>query len=486
MRNVVTHWLGSKVQRREVLGLAFPNILSGLTVPMVGAVDTALLGHSDHGARDVHLAALAVGTALFNVVYWTFGFLRMGTTGLTAQAFGAEDHRAEAQVLLRALMIGLGVGVVLQVFSVPFTMAGLWIMQGEADVEWLAGDYFQIRLWAAPAALMSFALQGWLLGMQNARAVLLLSLVVNLCNVGLDLWFVRGMGMDVAGVAWGTVWAQYIGLAVGGVVLWVSHRRVVGGCFRVMLTAGGLRSLFEGEAFRRFGSLSVDIVLRTMVLVVTFAAFTSECARLGTVIAGANQVLLQYVGIMVFAVDGVAFAAEALVGKHKGMDDRQRADGKRAVTTKDGSPQGNPGGGLQGMVRVLLGWSMLAGAIFALGFAVAGRVLLRVITDEPDVLAVADSTVIWMVPFSLFGAWAFLWDGVYLGATRVRALRNVVLGSSALVMAPVLLFSHFFGGRAFLGMHVDVMVANHLLWLGLVLFMVLRGAVLHRGWVRGA
>lgn len=418
---------------REILRLAGPNILSNISIPLLGMVDTALMGRME---SEVYIGAIALGSILFNFIYWGFGFLRMGTTGMTAQAYGSGEEREGVAILGRGLLVAAAGSLLLIALQSLFAWAGFGLLQGEAEVESLARSYFLIRIYAAPATLALYVLHGWFLGMQNARYPMFLAVFVNLLNIGFNLLFVFRFGMKADGVALGTVCAQWLGLALGIVLL---LRR-----YRSCLCLFDLRRVVDWRALRRFFAVNGDIFIRTMLLVFSFAFFTSASAAVDSLTLAANQILLQYQMLMSYGVDGFAYAAESMVGRFVGA--RDPVSLRRAV-------------------RLLMGWSCGLGAGFGLAYLAAGKLLLGIFTDQPEVLAVAAPFVPWIAAISLAGAVAFLWDGVFIGATATAALRNTMLISTLVVFLPA--YYLFFP-----------VLGNHGLWLAMLLFMSARGALL--------
>jgi len=418
---------------RSILHLALPNILSNLSVPLLGIVDTALMGRQ---ASPAYLGAVALGSVIFNFLYWGMGFLRMGTTGLTAQAFGQRDALGQVRLLGQALLVGLTAGLLFIALQIPIGALSFWLLPGEPEVIGLAQEYFYIRIWAAPATVGLYALVGWSLGMQEARLPMWLTIISNATNVALNLYFVNGRGMASDGVALATVIAQYLGLGIG--LLWIGLRH------RALLHRLPEARLLDPQGLRRFLTVNGDIFIRTLCLIFAFSFFTAQSSDLDPLLLAANQVLLQYLHTMAFAVDGFAFAAESLVGRFVGAGDPER---------------------LRQSIRELFVWGLGLGTFFALGYALAGEPLLRVFTDQEGVIATARPYLPWMVALPLVGAYAYLWDGVYFGATAARPMRNAMLLTTFGVFLPLASMAPHWG--------------NHALWLAMTAFMLARGLSLH-------
>lgn len=418
---------------KEILRLAIPNILTNLTVPLLGAVDTALMGHLEAPG---YLAALGVGVAVFNFVYWGFGFLRMSTTGFMAQAYGQEDTKSMSGILFRGLLLAAVLGIILILAQDAIWAFGLWIVQPESHVAQLASDYFHIRIWAAPANLMLMVLLGWLLGAQNAVYPLLVSILGNVVNIALSVYLVQFAGYTIEGVAIGTLVAQYAGLLLAVFLL---ARK-----YRIVLQWPGWRRIIDKERLRGFVVVNRDIFLRTLCLMFVFTFMTAQSARYGTEILALNTVLLQLISIVSYGIDGFAFASESLTGKYFG----QRAE--------------QP---LRRMIRYLFGWGFGLAILFSLVFWIGGDTIMRLFTQHPPILSLAQEYGFWVVLAPLVNNFAYLWDGIYIGATASVPMRNSMFIATALVFVPVFLLAN---------MGYD----NHALWLAFTLFMVARGGVL--------
>ena len=423
----------SSSMNREILRLAVPNILSNLSIPMLGMVDTALMGRME---SEVYIGAVALGSVIFNFIYWGFGFLRMGTTGLTAQAYGRKENKEISYILGRALLVVVAAGGALLLFQGVIAWAGFGLIQGGAEVKDLARRYFLIRIYAAPATLGLYAFHGWFLGLQNARYPMFLTILVNAANIIFNVIFVFQLGLKSDGVALGTVCAQYLGLAAA-VILCVRR-------YKGYLVQINIRSIRNIQALRRFLSVNLDIFIRTMGLIFAFAFFVSQSAAADSLTLAANQILLQYLNLMSYGVDGFAFAAESLVGRVVG-------EGKRETLSR--------------LVRLLFVWGCGLGAVVSMGYLFFGRGFLLIFTDQVAIIKAASPYVWWMILLPLAGSVAYMWDGVYLGATATRTLRNMMILSLLGGYLPV-----YYLTRRFLG--------NHGLWLALLSFMVARAATL--------
>jgi MATE family multidrug resistance protein len=417
--------------RSRVARLAAPIIVSNVTVPLLGAVDTAVVGHLPDPA---FLGGVAVGSMVFDFLYWGFGFLRMGTTGFVAQARGAGDGDEIRAVLGRALLSAGGIGIALIALQGLIGTLALGLIGASAEVEASAAAYVAVRIWSAPATLANYALLGWLFGMQRPRTVLVLQVVTNSLNIVLDLWFVVGLGWGVPGVAGASVIADYAGAVLG---LTLILRTLPG-------RAGWERARLLDRA--RLGALlrvNRDIFIRTLCLIFAFAWFTVQGARLGDVTLAANAVLLNLQSIMAYGLDGFAFAAEALVGSAAGARDRPA---------------------FVAAARAAAEWSLGLALLVATAFALFGSAIVAVFTDLPAVRATAAAYLPWMVVSPLVSVWSYVLDGIYVGATRTAEMRNgMAIALAGYLVAAQLLVAAW---------------GNHGLWLAFLILMVLRAVTL--------
>ena len=423
---------GSRHWHRRVWALAFPIILSNISVPLLGAVDTAVVGHLPNA---YYLGAVAVGAMVFNFIYWGFGFLRMATTGLTAQAQGAGKADEVHAAVGRALVIGVVAAVVLIAAQAPIAWAAFAVVDASAEVEELARSYFSIRILAAPAALANYVFLGLFIGLQNVRAALIMQLWMNGLNVVLDLVFVIGFGWGVDGVAFATAISEYaaLGLAV------VLARRMlagVGGRFRVA-------DVLSGAKLRAAMILNLDIFIRTMGVVFAFAYFTARSAEMGDVMLAANAVLLNFQMFMAHGLDGFAHAAQALGGRAVGAGDRAA---------------------FRAWVRVSTLWAVVAAVVFTAVYWVFGTAIIALMTDLAPVKEAAAAFLPWVIAAPLISVWAFQLDGIFLGATRGRTMRNTMIVSVAVYVAACAAFIPAWGNTG--------------LWLALTLFLGVRGITL--------
>ncbi|WP_137702399.1 MATE family efflux transporter [Marimonas lutisalis] len=419
------------ITHKRVLKIAIPIMLANVTVPVLGAVDTGVVGQIPSPEP---IAAVGVGAIILSAVYWIFGFLRMGTTGLTSQAAGAKNRAEVAALLTRSLMIGLAGGVVLIVLQ-PLVFAGAFrISPASAEVEALARDYMQIRIWSAPAAIAIYGITGWLIGQERSRGMLWLLLWMNGINVILDFWFVLGLGWGVSGVAWATFCAEWSALGFG---LWLCR-----GAFAVPDWRNWER-VFDRVKLKRMAVVNTDILIRSLLLQAIFVSFLLLGGQFGDVALAANQVLLQFLHITGYAMDGFAFAAEALVGQ---------AFGAGAVMQ------------LRRSALMASFWGAVVAVILAGVFWIAGPQIIDIMAKDPEVRAAARTYLPWMIAAPPMILGLVMFDGIFIGATRSADMRNMMLVAALVYAAAVWLLIGPLG--------------NHGLWLALHISFIARGATL--------
>lgn len=427
---------------RRVLTLAFPIVLANLTQPILGAVDTAVAGHLDSAS---YLGGVALGGLFFNFVFWGFGFLRMGTTGLVAQAHGAGDQAELRNNIVRALLLAAAIGAAVLALQMPLIDYALRALGGSEAVQRHARIYCHARIWAAPLALGNYVVLGWLLGTQRVRLALLSQVFINSVNVGAVLLYVYGFGWGVAGIGAATATADALGFVLGAALLW--HGRPRG------LPALNRAALLDGAALRRLIVLNRDIFVRTLCLLGSFGWFAHLGARQGDATLAANALLLNFQTFMAYGLDGFAHAAEALVGAAIGARDRHA---------------------FAQAIKVTALWSALGALGFSLVYWGAGSWIVERLTDQPAVRATAEMYLPWAALSPVISVWGFLLDGVFIGATRTRELMLSMVVSFGLFVAASWALLTLYG--------------NHGLWAAMLLFMALRGVTLARylpGVVRG-
>ncbi len=415
---------------RRVWRLAGPIILSNISVPLVGAVDTAVMGHLDSPG---YLGAIALGALVFSFLYWGFGFLRMGTTGFVARDYGRDNLRGIHDTALRALVLSLLLGLAIIVLQRPLNTLAFHLLEAPAKIESMASQYMLIRIWSAPATLMIYALTGILIGMHDTRGALVLQLVLNGSNVVLDLLFVPVLGFGIAGVAVASLMAEIAAAAVGLALLWR------------LLTAYRLepRRIFEPAGLLALMRANADIFVRTLCLVFSFSWFTAQGARLGESVLAANAVLMNFQNIASHGLDGFAHAVEALGGSAYGARSRQRFR--------------------QAVLRTSQ-WAVAASALLGIVYLVFGEALVGLFSDLPGVTADALTYLPWLALLPIVSVWSYQLDGIFIGTSRTAEMRNAMLVSTLLYLAVL--------------EYTVPALGNHGLWLALVVFMVLRAVTL--------
>lgn len=429
--------LTAPLTHRRVLSLVVPIVLMGLTTPLLGFVDTAVIGQLGDATL---IGAVAVGALIFTFIFWAFGFLRMGTTGLTAQALGARDAVEIRAALGRALLIAGIAGCGLLLLHIPVRSLAFALVQGSSGVESEAATYFGIRMWSAPFTLANYAVLGWLVGMQQTRLAMVLQIFLNGTNAGLDALFVLQFDWGVAGIATGTVIAEVATAFVGvGLTLFV---------LRNYAGTWDWRTIVRWEKVANTLSVNRDIMIRTLVLLLAFSFFTMEGARAGDLTLAANAILMQFVSLSAFFLDGFAFGAEALVGAAVGARHRTR---------------------FVEAVRLTTGWAFTLSVVLSLAFLLLGGFWIDFLTTSTDVREVARLYLPWAAALPVLSFACFQLDGIFIGATRAREMRDAAFVSTAAFFLFWWLFLPF---------------GNHGLWAALALFNVTRGLALGRYYPR--
>ena len=414
---------------RKILHIALPAIVSNITVPLLGLVDVSIVGHLGDTA---YIGAIAVGGMIFNVMYWLFGFLRMGTSGMTSQSYGRRDLPEVVRLLVRSLGVGWAVAFLMILLQVPLRDFALFIMEPTESVRHYAELYFNILIWGAPATLGLYSFTGWFIGMQNSRLPMAIAITQNVVNIVASLVLVFCLGLKVEGVALGTLVAQYAGLFIA-----------FGAWFSVY---GRLRKyfcridLFGWSQMKGFLSVNRDIFLRTLCLISVMLFFTSAGSWQGETILAVNTLLMQFYMIFSYIMDGFAYAGEAISGKYYGAGNKV---------------------GLSAAVRHLFGWGAVMTVAFTLLYIIGGNAFLSLLTDDKIVIAAAGSYFYWAALIPLAGVAAFIWDGIYIGCTKTRGM----------------LISMFFSAITFFAVYYSLRqsMGNHGLWLAFIMYMAMRG-----------
>lgn len=416
---------------RQILHIALPAIVSNITVPLLGLVDVTIVGHLGSAS---YIGAIAVGGMLFNMIYWIFGFLRMGTGGLTAQAFGQHNEQEITRILLRSLGVSLLSALILLLFQYPIRYLAFMVMDTSPEVQELATRYFHICIWGAPATLGLYSFTGWFIGMQNSRFPMWIAITQNAVNIAASLFFVFALHMKVEGVALGTLIAQYAGLAMA-YLLCVSRYQP----FRKKMR---LVHLFEREAIKRFFFINRDIFFRTLCLVAVTVFFTSTGAGYGDITLAVNTLLMQLFTIFSYIMDGFAYAGEALCGKYTGSQDRT---------------------GLRLTIRHLFGWGGAMALLFTLVYLCGGKNFLHLLTNETAVIAASGSYLPWTAAIPFAGFAAFILDGICIGTTSTRIMLKSMMTASVLFFLTYFAFGNQWG--------------NHALWMAFIIYLTSRGVM---------
>lgn len=422
---------GGALTHRRILRIALPIVVSNITVPILGAVDTAVVGQLGQAAP---IGAVGLGAIILSSVYWIFGFLRMGTTGLTSQALGAGERGEVAALLTRSLLIGLAGGLTLIALQAPVFWASFRAAPASEGVEALTAGYLRLRIWSAPAAIAIYGITGWLIAQERTRAVLGMQLWMNGLNVALDLWFVLGLGWGVQGVALATFLAEWSGLALG---LWFCRGAFAQPEWR------DVAQVFDRARLRHMMAVNADILIRSLLLQAMFVGFLFIGSGFGDATLAANQVLMQFLTFSAYALDGFAFTAETLVGQALGAQARDRLRQAAVMSSA---------------------WGLLVVVALALVFGVFGGAMIDLMTTAPEVRERARDFLPYVVAAPVLGVAAFMLDGIFIGATATRDMRNMMAVSFVIYAAAAALLVPGFG--------------NHGLWLSLLIAFAARGVTL--------
>ena len=414
---------------KKILQLAIPSIVSNITVPVLGLIDVAIVGHLGSAA---YIGAIAVGGMLFNIIYWLFGFLRMGTSGMTSQAFGQRDLKEVTRVLLRAVGVGLFIALCLLLLQYPIRKIAFLLIDATPEVRELATVYFNICVWGAPAVLGLYGFAGWFIGMQNSRFPMFIAITQNVVNIVASLSFVYLLDMKIEGVALGTLIAQYAGLFMAS-LLWLRYYGRLKIAFR-------WREIIGKTAMKRFFQVNSDIFFRTLCLVAVTTFFTSTGARQGDVVLAVNTLLMQLFTLFSYIMDGFAYAGEAMTGRYIGARNNT---------------------GLQRMIRLLFRWGWGLSLSFTILYMIGGQDFLGLLTNDTTVINAAGSYCYWVLAIPLAGFAAFLWDGILIGATATRLMLYSMLVASGMFFLIYYIFYALMG--------------NHALWMAFLIYLSLRG-----------
>ena len=416
---------------REILSLAIPSIITNITTPLLALMDVAIVGHMGDAS---YIAAIAVGGTVFNMIYWLFAFLRMGTSGMSAQAHGAGDTHELDLVLARGMLVALTASVLIILLSPLISMAAFSIMDVSGDVEQMAGRYFSILVWGAPAVLSTYTLSGWALGRKNPKTPMWVSFIINIGNIIVSVVLVYLFGLKIEGVAIGTLSAQWLGA--------VSFMVIVVRKYHPQLPA--LREILQHNAIRRFFSVNADIFLRTCCLIAVTVWFTRVGSMQGVTVLAVNTLLLQFFILFSYFMDGFAFAGESLCGNCLGASDRTL---------------------LHRCIRALLRWGAGVAVIFTVIYYICGEWIMHLLSSDTSVIDASKEYFDWVLLIPIVGFLAFTWDGVYIGITRTREMLMSMFSSTVIYFV---LFAILYPR-----------IGNHGLWIAFLSYLLLRGIVLH-------
>lgn len=414
---------------KDILRLAIPNIISNITVPLLSMVDMAIVGHLQF---EVYIGAIAIAVIIFNLMYWSFSFLRMGTSGFSAQAYGAENSTESGTILLRSLLIGLIAGLLIIILQYPIFEIAFKLIKADPEIKIYAGHYFYIYIWAAPAVLGMYAFSGWFVGMQDARTPMYIAIAINIINISLSFLFVYGFRMNIEGVALASTIAQISGFSISFIVWFYKYSNI-----RKQLDFSRLKVF---EAYLPFFRVNADIFLRTLLLIAVTTFFTTISARMGALVLAANALLMQLFTLFSYIMDGFAYAAEALTGRFIGAKQQFKLDR---------------------LIKSIFGWGFAFVSIFTLIYALFTESILGILTDKTEVIAICRQYEIWVLVIPIAGFSAFLWDGIFIGATASRQMRNSML------VAAASFFVIYYSLQSLWG--------NNALWLAFIVYLSMRG-----------
>lgn len=414
---------------KEILKLAIPNILANLSVPLLSVVDVALMGHLE---GENFILAIGFGVMVFNFIYWAFGFLRMGITGMTAQEVGKGNTEEAFRLLFRGLLIALSGALLLFIFKDYLLQLSIYLIDSNEAVNKSMTTYFDIRIYAAPATLGLYAFIGWFLGKQNATIPMIITIAVNLLNAGISYYLVTFLDMKTDGVALGTVVAQYLGLLLA-IVFFLAY-------YKKQLTHAAFKGIMELKVIKNFISVNADILIRTLCLIFALSFFKVMSAKESELIGAANILLLEFISMAAYGIDGFAFAAESISGKYYGAKDKLNF--KKAV-------------------RYCFYWGLGFGSLYSITYWLFGRNILELLTDQTNVIDLAMEYLVWLLIFPVLSVVPFVWDGVYIGLTSSKAMRNTMLLSTTIFVGSYYWLVNVWG--------------NHGLWLAMIVFVLARG-----------
>ena len=417
---------------KEILKLAIPNIITNITIPLLGLVDIALLGHLN---SPVYLAAVALGSMIFNILYWGMNFLRMSTTGFTSQAYGAKNNEEIAFNLNRSIIVGILIGLLLISLQYVIINISFSVLSAETETEKFASSYFLYRIWAAPASLALYGFYGWFIGMQNSKYPLIIAISINIINIIISYILIYHLNMNSDGAAIGTVVAQYSGALISVVLLQKKYKKY--------LKISYLLSSFKKSAFAELFKVNTNIFIRTLGIMLVMTFFTSVSANKSSLVLDANTILFQFYIFFSYYIDGFAYATESLTGKYKGRRDKLNL--------------------LKVLKKIFL-WSFYSSLAFSVVYFLFGNSILHILTSQQNIVDYASKYIFWIWALPLVSFAAFIWDGVFVGITASKQMRNSMLIASLFVFFPVYYL-------------FEKTIGNHALWLAMLLFLFTRGII---------
>ncbi|WP_294081245.1 MATE family efflux transporter [Proteiniphilum sp. UBA5384] len=415
---------------KKIFRLALPNIITNITVPLLGMIDIAIAGRLGSA---VYIGAIALGATIFNMIYWNFGFLRMSSSGFASQALGARNFTEVMNVFIRSLAIGLGVGVLIILLQYPIGLLASGLIQSGPESTEHVMTYFHIVIWGAPAVLGLYAFNGWFIGMQNARIPMIVAILNNLLNIALSFLFVFGFGMKIEGIALGTTLSQTISLAVAAGFWWKYYRRL-----RKYIRK---ETIWDKQAIREYFRVNGDIFVRTFLLTLVTTFFTFASSGMGEIILAVNALLMQFFMLFSYFMDGFAYAAEALTGRFYGAKNREY---------------------LQWMIRRVFFWGLMVSLVAVVIYMLFSDPILLIMTNDLAIIEHAKDFMFWTVLIPIIGFAAFLWDGIFIGATASAEMRNAMIVSSASFFVCYFITTPLWG--------------NNGLWFSFILYLFVRGA----------
>lgn len=413
----------------KIFRLAVPNIITNITIPLLGMIDIAIAGHLGSAS---YIGAIALGATIFNMIYWNFGFIRISSSGFTAQAYGARNFTEAMNVLIRSLTVGLGIGLLIVLLQYPLGQFALGLIKSGTESKMHVETYFRICVWSTPAVLGTYAFKGFFIGMQNAKTPMIIAILNNLINIALSLLLVFGFGMRVAGIALGTMFSQIITFLICGVVWFKSYGR--------MKKYTDKNSILDAGSIRSFFKVNTDVFIRTFLLTLVTTFFTFVSSGMGDMILAANALLMQFFMLYSYFMDGFAYAGEALTGRYIGAKNRPL---------------------LVKMLKRLFFWGFMVSALSVVAYLFFPNQVLQILTNDKAVIESARSFLFWTVLIPITGFAAFLWDGVFIGATASKEMRN------AMILSAIVFFGCYYLSVPVLG--------NNGLWLAFILYLSVRG-----------